>query len=321
MPSREKSERLVGSAFLGVPAFDAFVSLLDNYGRWDLLVNLHDHLPRFLTSPLVTFVCTCIGFGLLYLSHQEQLRRIYEQRNERRLVDTSGAEIINREKSRMLVPVLIVFLIALLMTPLAAIGFSLAYKGNPPTNPSTPHPPLFAYEKPKKFVREQQKFQQQSGKDNIQTGPITAAPCSSVQVGRDNSATVNCVPPDRILSDDLLEKFKNKLDAAPSKGKVDIVPASTSDDVDQIQGQLQYILHNSHWGFRNFGSAVYINGTKITANGIECYSDDWSSGSNLSFQEAAKAAHFPCQYINHLYGNLMSTETTIQILIGKKTEK
>jgi hypothetical protein len=37
--------------------------------------------------------------------------------------------------------------------------------------------------------------EQQSGKENIQTGPITTtAPCSPVQVGKNNQATVNCAP-------------------------------------------------------------------------------------------------------------------------------
>jgi hypothetical protein len=316
MPSRENSERLVGSAFLGVPAFDAFVWLLDNYGRWDLLVNLHDHLPRFLTSPMVTFGCTCIGLWLLHLSHQEQLRRAYEQKNERRLVDTSGTEIINRERSRILIPVLVAFLIALLITPLAAIGFSLAYKGNQPKYPVTPHPPLIAYEKPQEVAKERQKSQQQSGNDSIQTGPITTAPCSSVQVGSDNTATVTCVPPDRLLSDDSLQKFKDMLDSAASKGAVDIIKASTSTDVERIQIQLVYVLHNSHWGLRTRDKMI-VNNVEPTASGIECYSQNWSEGSNLFFHDAATFVHFPCKYIDHLYdGGTFVKGSTIQILIG-----
>ena len=81
--------------------------------------------------------------------------------------------------------------------------------------PTTPHPPLLADEKSKKAVRERQKVQRQLGKDNIQTGPITTGPCSSVQVGRDNTATVNCVPPQRALTLSQQEAFVNALGPSP----------------------------------------------------------------------------------------------------------
>jgi hypothetical protein len=51
--------------------------------------------------------------------------------------------------------------------------------------------------------------QQQSGKNNVQTGPITSGPCSNLQIGGSNNqgtidncqATIISAPPDRTLSD------------------------------------------------------------------------------------------------------------------------
>ena len=42
--------------------------------------------------------------------------------------------------------------------------------------------------------------QQQSGRDNVQTGPITSGPCSNVQVGGSGNQTTNCAPPQREIS-------------------------------------------------------------------------------------------------------------------------
>lgn len=142
------------------------------------------------------FVCTCVGVALLHFSHQEQLTRIYEGANSRRLVDTSGTEILKQEKSRSLVPISLVFVVALLATPIAAIAFSLAFKGNPPKNPAPPGPPTFAYTttpEPRKHLTQAPKIAPQ--------GPIAIAP-NGIANAAPNFGTQSVVnePPQRSLS-------------------------------------------------------------------------------------------------------------------------
>src|SRR5580700_3908379 len=139
MPLIEQSERIGGAAFLGIPIFDFLVSMLDSYSRMEQLVKFHNLLPPVLTSPLTNFICLSIGFVLLYLSSRKQLYRVAQSAsNTRRLVDPAGAEIASVEKPKVLLPVVIVFLLALLATPIVAIGYSLAYKGTPPPSASKP---------------------------------------------------------------------------------------------------------------------------------------------------------------------------------------
>jgi hypothetical protein len=146
LPSTEQSERIVGAAFLGVPAFDSFVWLLDNYGRTELLVKLHNHLPPLLLNPGIGFVCMCLGLGLLYLSDSRQLRRVVNSSSTRhRILNSSGTEVINVEKPKWLLPVVLSFVTALIATPVVAIAYSLAYKGVAPGQVNLPRPPIIAY--------------------------------------------------------------------------------------------------------------------------------------------------------------------------------
>jgi hypothetical protein len=142
--SVENAERIGGVAFLGVPAFEAFTSVLDNYARVELLVRLHDHLPAFLIDPVTSFVCMCFGLWLLHLSHNRQLKRVSASGG---LLDSTGSEYRREEKLKWLVPVLVVFLIALVLVSMLAVGYSLKYKGSPPRVPAAPYPPLFALNK------------------------------------------------------------------------------------------------------------------------------------------------------------------------------
>lgn len=145
MPFAEESERVGGAALLGVPAFDAFVWALDNYARIELLVRLHEHLPPFILSPVTSFVCMCVGLYLLHLSHQKHLKRMTPQPSARALVDTSGMELRALEKPRWVLPVVLVFLLALVATPILAIAYSLTDKGPSAPALAIPRPPLFAY--------------------------------------------------------------------------------------------------------------------------------------------------------------------------------
>ena len=61
MPQMEQVERIGGATLLGVPAFDFFVWALDTYGRGEMLISLHEHLPPVLTNPATSFLCMCGG--------------------------------------------------------------------------------------------------------------------------------------------------------------------------------------------------------------------------------------------------------------------
>src|SRR5260370_25588191 len=128
MASLEKAERFGGVGLLGVPTFDFCVWALDTYARGELLVELHEHLPRFLLNPAFVFLCMCSGLGLLYLSHQRQLQRILTEPSQLVGVD----KYRKNEKPGWLLPLVWVFGGALMAAPLLAVVYSLAYKGTPP---------------------------------------------------------------------------------------------------------------------------------------------------------------------------------------------
>ncbi len=189
MAWREQTERYGGAAFLGIPAFDGFVWMLDNWARMELLVRLRSYLPPFLVNPGTAFICTCTGLWLLYLSHARQLRRVGEG-SRSKLVDTSGTEYQSIEKPGWLIPVAIVFGLALVATPILAIGFSFAYKGNPPSARSTPRPPYFAYFKTPPM---------KAAPRTLSPPPIQIAP-GGINIGKDNRGTAivnNLGPPSR----------------------------------------------------------------------------------------------------------------------------
>jgi hypothetical protein len=124
-------ERIGGVGLLGVPTFDFFVWALDTYTRGELLVELHEHLPRFLLNPAFSFLCMCAGLGLLYLSTKRHLQRILA--TPAKLVGVD--EYRKNEMPGWLLPLLWVFVSAAVITPLLALAYSLAYKGNPPEPP------------------------------------------------------------------------------------------------------------------------------------------------------------------------------------------
>ncbi len=135
MASAEKVERIGGFTLLGIPVFDASVFALDNYARLELLVRLHSVLPAFLSNPLFVLLCVLLALFLLERSHKHQLERLA---NSSGLV---GVESYRQDKrSSLLWSFLWVCLPVLLVTPLLAIAYSLAYKGNPPVDAHIPAP-------------------------------------------------------------------------------------------------------------------------------------------------------------------------------------
>jgi hypothetical protein len=248
MPSREQSERIGGVTLLGVPVFDFFVWTLDNYGRVELLVKLHGLLPSFLTSPLTIFICLLAGLGLLYLSGQEQLRRVAgKSANSRPLVDTSGNEIITAEKPGWALPLAAVFILALLATPIVAIAYSLAYKGSPP-NISRPSPPASAYTKTAS--------PNPAGASQLRIEQNSAAPNSPNVVGNNNQFSYSAEPPNRFLNQMQAATFVKSLSAAASAPFWVIIETMNYDQGSEqmlFGHQLTDLLKAANWRYLNNG--------------------------------------------------------------------
>jgi hypothetical protein len=74
------------------------------------------------------------------------------------------------------------------------------------------------------------KIEQHGAGSGAVGGNITTGPCSSVQVGgNSNQASVNCVPPSRLLDDDHASKFRAAL--VGTHGTIFIFPDGTDQDV------------------------------------------------------------------------------------------
>jgi len=200
MPVIERVERIGGATVLGIPAFDFFVWALDTYGRGASLMNLRDRLPAILFSPGIIFLCMCAGLGLLYTAHNRQVEAL----QKRGIVfDSSGAEYRRIRRPRWLIPVGVVFALALVVAPLLAVKNTLAYKGTPPKPPSTPRPPYFAYDQATaEQIRRQEKtlpraslrIEQHGDSTGALGGSVTQGPCSNLQIGGSgNRASTNCV--------------------------------------------------------------------------------------------------------------------------------
>ena len=207
----ESAERVSGASLVGVPAFDFFVWALDNYGRGELLVKLHNHLPSILLNPGIGFVCMCAGLGLLYLSYQRQMRQLLAH-SARPIVDNSGTEYRPTVKAKWPQVVAIVFLLALVTTPTLAVIYSLAYEGTPPVSRPLPSPPPFAYISTPKLQPHQRTLRPPA--------PIINAPGGIPIVGNKgtvNNPTVNnFAPPSRHLDAAQIAAFERIAEAFPA---------------------------------------------------------------------------------------------------------
>jgi hypothetical protein len=211
----EQSERIGGAVFLGVPFFDTCVSALDNYGRLQLIVSLQSQLPSFLTNPMVEFLCLCAGLGLLYASHRKQLQRIANQ-HRARVLDASGNERdINPESPKWLVPVIVVLLTVIVMTPALGLNYALKYKGQPPKMQQLPPPPPpYAFYVPKPPATAPHT------KAAVQTGPISQGPGSALSVGQQGgitAGTINMQPPQRHLTEAEKSAIASAVQGKPCK--------------------------------------------------------------------------------------------------------
>jgi hypothetical protein len=149
-------------------------------------------------------------------------------------------------------------------------------------------------------------------------GGITTGPCSNVQVGgKGNTATTNCAPISRVLSESRINKFTKAIGAA--KGVLRVVPASSADDVIQLSNQLCDAAIKASWGYSCPTSRNSTMGSDATANGLECYSENWEADDAKAFKSAMAAAQLPCRYIPRAYdfrGVQILGTSGVTILVG-----
>jgi hypothetical protein len=145
MSQAERGARTGGAVLVGVPVFVYFVWILDNCARGELLVELHDYLPAFLTNPAFAFLCLCSGLGLLHNAHRRQVAAMLQAHDAARVLTSEGVQYVPTVKPRWIWPVAIVILAALLAAPGLALMFSLAYHGDPP-RALVPKPTHIAYQ-------------------------------------------------------------------------------------------------------------------------------------------------------------------------------
>jgi hypothetical protein len=270
MPAIEKSEQVGGAALLGIPFFDLFVWILDNYGRWVSLVNLSGHLPRIVLSPGTMFACLCAGLFILNLSHRRQLARVVSSAvSNRKLLDASGTEVHRIEGPGWATPVAAVFVLALIAAPTLAVSYSLAYKGPKPQAPTAPSPPPSAYAKlpvpgspPAPPLR------------TPSYTTIVAAPngIANAAPNLGNQTVNNFGLPTRQLTPDQRAQLISKLSAA--RGKYLVWAANTDNDAMLLANDLYGALKDAGWepggsgpeailpgGPAYFDIEIYVQGT------------------------------------------------------------
>jgi hypothetical protein len=232
-----QAERIGGAGLLVVPAFDFFVWALDTYARGNLLVSLHDQLPPILLNPGVGFLCMCGGLGLLYMAQEKYLASM--QKSSTLIVDSKGNAYAGGSASKWLVPIGVVFLLALLAAPILALTFSLTYRGTPPPSPKEPGPPPLALHTteqfaPAKAANRKSVTIKQAGKNNI------------AQVGNNNSATITGVIPFRALTEDQKRGITAFLDTMPQSVLVSVGALYGSGDAATYAGDFFPLFEGRH---------------------------------------------------------------------------
>jgi hypothetical protein len=318
----EQSERIGGATLVGVPIFDFFVWALDNYARMELLVRLHGLLPHFLTSPLTIFLCLCAGLGLLYRSERRYLQRIAENSvNRHRIVDTSGTEIATIEKPSWALPLGVVFLLALIATPIVAVGYSLAYKGVAPKIPIAPHPPYLAYAKTKHYSR----TVTPSTPSKTVVNQTTNAPYSANVLGSNNQVNINDA---RRLSDSDREILKKGLAGINAKFRFAAIIAAP--DAYQYAADLREAFIAAGLDVEDSEMPVklemLLSGKRKPWEGIQL---SWRGETAIDYQlssdtvlgkiaDAMNNAHAP---ITSAHAGLNEPEGIITVTVGMKPEK
>jgi hypothetical protein len=194
-------EKYGGAGAVGFTFFDIFIKILDTYGRWDALVNIHEHIPKFLTNPTLVLASLLLGLYLLNRSHQKQFSQISKGAT---LVDTSGIALSSSNKVGWLRPMLMMIPMVFLMALALNLYLVLASNGPNPPRPKGIVPPMIAYEKSRttpKTVRvmEPRVVQHSEGANSPNV------------VGSNNQFSYNAEPFPRAFSDAQAEKIIRNL--------------------------------------------------------------------------------------------------------------
>jgi uncharacterized protein YfcZ (UPF0381/DUF406 family) len=138
----------------------------------------------------------------------------------------------------------------------------------------------------------------------------TGGDCALNVVGGNNNST-NCVPKRREMSDDQVDAFAAKLQGV--FGRLAILPAGTSDDIDPLVDQLVKAIKKTHWGWTSLDSLG------ATVDGIHCYSTNWDSEDASHFLAAVKAAGLECtEKATGVYSYQgMTFNTSEAIIVGR----
>jgi hypothetical protein len=118
----------------------------------------------------------------------------------------------------------------------------------------------------------------QSGSDNAQTGPITAGPCSNVQVGgNNNDASTNCnfAPPSRRILPESRAEVVAILKSNPGKITINYVEG---DEPHRFASDMYGILQDAGWTVGRFWPVLFDKPwtgvlVEVSANN-KLYSDD-----------------------------------------------
>jgi hypothetical protein len=236
MASLEQAGRIGGAGLLGIPAFDFFVWALDTYARGDLLMSLHDRLPPLLLNPGIGFLCMCGGLGLLYMAQKRYLASIKESKSS--ILDSRGKKYSNDSAPRGLIPVSVVFLLALFAAPILSLSYSLAYKGTPPHPPKGVTPPPFAF----LTTRELESASHPKAAINInQQGKNNIA-----QVGNNNTASITSAIPFRILTENQKQGIAAFLQTMPPSVMVSVGGVYGSGDAVIYAGDFFPLFEGRH---------------------------------------------------------------------------
>lgn len=148
---------------------------------------------------------------------------------------------------------------------------------------------------------------------------VSVGPCSNVQIGgAGNTATTNCTPQSRVLSDDAVRAFATALSAS-KHGVLRVVLASSSDDTFPLAEQLCSAAQSVHWATQCPNNRYSTMGRDSYVSGLACYSEDWNAGDSAAFKNAMQGARLPCNYIPKAYsfGGIQFGGTGgVTILIG-----
>lgn len=106
---------------------------------------------------------------------------------------------------------------------------------------------------------------------------------------------INNVPPSRVRSDEQLAAFEFEFNKV-KHGAIRVVFASSADDVFPLSQQICAVALRAKWGTSCPLGRNSQMGREAVADGLQCYSDNWSADDARAFKKAMIAAELECNY-------------------------